>query len=347
MIGSRTKNSHLGDFNFSLEQFQQLLHSIIGGNGSYYHSCGRSKFPIHALPFDIECEWATPTHVYLATRRGTAPRNLKKGEFFLTQRERKVVPIEVIAGRESFAADAHGCIMVRVLGPTEYKVVARLIRRPKAGSPLIVIPTAPSGPSCSKPSRHGLARAKHVERLVRRPTLTAPARDGLALLRVGMKKRAFRSNKETDEKTCVLTNEAPYKRHPLVLTSSNLLSTLHRRFACARLSRPCLPGSSSRLFCNVHHHRLYGLFIVKRFQSGDLSFLLSCLLDRGVFLCSIWNPVSSSRPAVSQKADARRKLSRLAVAPTFPRPLPVARPYLDSSEHGGTLNARASDNALL
>src|ERR1700738_2264267 len=29
----------------------------------------------------------------------------------------------------SFAADAHGCIMVRVLGPTEYKVVARLIAR--------------------------------------------------------------------------------------------------------------------------------------------------------------------------------------------------------------------------
>ena len=28
----------------------------------------------------------------------------------------------------SFAADAHGCIMVRVLGPTGYKVVARLIR---------------------------------------------------------------------------------------------------------------------------------------------------------------------------------------------------------------------------
>ena len=54
----------------------------------------------------------------------------------------------------SFAADAHGCIMVRVLGPTEYKVVARLIDpRPKAGSPLIVIPTAPSVPSCSKLSR--------------------------------------------------------------------------------------------------------------------------------------------------------------------------------------------------
>ena len=35
--------------------------------------------------------------------------------------------------------DAHDCIMVRVLGPTEYKVVARLIRAPQAGSPLIVI----------------------------------------------------------------------------------------------------------------------------------------------------------------------------------------------------------------
>jgi hypothetical protein len=35
----------------------------------------------------------------------------------------------------SFAADAYDCIMVRVLGPTGYKVVARLIPRPKAGSP--------------------------------------------------------------------------------------------------------------------------------------------------------------------------------------------------------------------
>src|SRR6202007_1216191 len=30
---------------------------------------------------------------------------------------------------------------------------------------------------------------------------------------------------------------------PPVLTSSNPLSTLHRRFACARLSQPCLPES--------------------------------------------------------------------------------------------------------
>jgi hypothetical protein len=41
--------------------------------------------------------------------------------------------------------------------------------------------------------------------------------------------------------------------HPPVLTSSNRLSTRHQRFACAHLSRPCLPGSSSRLFRNAHH----------------------------------------------------------------------------------------------
>src|SRR5258706_12206345 len=65
----------------------------------------------------------------------------------------------------SFAADAHDCIMVRVLGPTGYKVVARLNRAPKAGSPLIVIATALSVPSCSKPSRYGLARAKHCRKV--------------------------------------------------------------------------------------------------------------------------------------------------------------------------------------
>src|SRR2546430_7498192 len=117
----------------------------------------------------------------------------------------------------SFAADAHDCIMVRVLGPTGYKVVARLNRAPKAGSPLIVIATALSVPSCSKPSRYGLARAKHAARLVRRPILTASARIDLSDARVEMKKRTLRSNQETDEgKRCAalansLTKKAPYK----------------------------------------------------------------------------------------------------------------------------------------
>jgi hypothetical protein len=52
----------------------------------------------------------------------------------------------------------------------------------------------------------------------------------------------------TSTRRCRTTKEAPYKGQPSVLTSPNPLSTLHRRFACARLSQPCLPGSSSRRF---------------------------------------------------------------------------------------------------
>jgi hypothetical protein len=51
------------------------------------------------------------------------------------------------------------------------------------------------------------------------------------------------------------TELIPEDGQPPVLTSPNPISTLHKQSACARLSRPCLPGSSSRLFCNVHHHR--------------------------------------------------------------------------------------------
>jgi transposase len=42
--------------------------------------------------------------------------------------------------------------------------------------------------------------------------------------------------------------------HPAVLTSPNPLSTLQKQFACARLSRSCLPGSSSRRFRDAHDH---------------------------------------------------------------------------------------------
>jgi hypothetical protein len=98
----------------------------------------------------------------------------------------------------SFAADAHGCIMVGFLHPPNTRLW-RDRSRPKAGSPLIVIPIAPSVPSRSKLSRCGLAKSEHAARLVQRPTLTAPARADVSEARVGTKKRAFRSNKETDE----------------------------------------------------------------------------------------------------------------------------------------------------
>ena len=89
----------------------------------------------------------------------------------------------------SFAADAHSCIMVRVLGPAGYKVVARLIRARKRAPPLIATPTAPSVSSCSELSRYDLARAEHAARSAQRPTLTASARDDMGQARVGTKKR--------------------------------------------------------------------------------------------------------------------------------------------------------------
>ena len=51
-----------------------------------------------------------------------------------------------------------------------------------------------------------------------------------------------------------LPNCSQGKGHPPVLTSSDPLSTLHRRFACARLSRPCRLDFLPRLDCNAHHH---------------------------------------------------------------------------------------------
>jgi len=91
----------------------------------------------------------------------------------------------------SFAADAYDCIMVRVLGPTEYKVVARLIRARKRAPLWSSSRSAPSVPSCSELSRYGLASSEHAARLARRPTLTAPARDDVSELWVGTKKRAL------------------------------------------------------------------------------------------------------------------------------------------------------------
>jgi len=53
----------------------------------------------------------------------------------------------------------------------------------------------------------------------------------------------------------VLPSWSRRKGHPPVLTSSNPLSTVHRRFACARLSQPHPPGYPPNVNCNAHHHR--------------------------------------------------------------------------------------------
>jgi hypothetical protein len=78
-------------------------------------------------------------------------------------------------------------------------------------------------PSCSKLSRYGLASSEHAARLARRPTLTAPAHDDVSEPRVGAKKRALRSNKETDEgqKICrsgeLLDKKCPIQGKPAEL----------------------------------------------------------------------------------------------------------------------------------
>jgi hypothetical protein len=88
----------------------------------------------------------------------------------------------------SFAADAHDCIMV---GSLDHRIqgCGAIDTRPHAGSPLNVIPTASSGPPCSELPRYGLTNAERVERLVHRPTLTAPARAAFAMLWVERTKK--------------------------------------------------------------------------------------------------------------------------------------------------------------
>ena len=76
---------------------------------------------------------------------------------------------------------------------------------------------------------------------------------------------------------------------------------------------------------------LYGL-PSSGFQN-DLFFLLSS----SVSLFDLELPFLRPDPAVLQSRRAQG-LSRLAGAPTFPRTLALARPCLDSSEHGGTLD---------
>ena len=122
----------------------------------------------------------------------------------------------------SFAADAHDCIMVRSLSTYRIQVCGARIRARMASSPLIVIPIAPSMPSCSEPSRCGLATAEHAERLVRRPTLTAPARDDMGEARVGTKKRlSDRTKKLTKDKRCAGGPKLLDKKSPIQGTSSS------------------------------------------------------------------------------------------------------------------------------
>jgi hypothetical protein len=102
----------------------------------------------------------------------------------------------------SFAADAHDCIMVRVLGPTGYKVVARVIapasglpsdRHPDRTNRAVVLEAVKVLPSNGGACRKGRCDG---------PTLTASTRASASEVRVGTKKRL-------SDRTKKLTKDAP------------------------------------------------------------------------------------------------------------------------------------------
>jgi len=99
----------------------------------------------------------------------------------------------------SFAADAHDCIMVRVLGPTGYKVVARLIapasglpsdRHPDRTKRAVVLETVKVWPGNGGACRKDGATANLDSFCARQRKRSAGS---------GRRNGALRSNKETDE----------------------------------------------------------------------------------------------------------------------------------------------------
>jgi hypothetical protein len=115
----------------------------------------------------------------------------------------------------SFAADAHDCIMVRVLGPTEYKVVARLIapasglpsdRHPDRTKRAVVLEAAKVWPGKGRACRKVGATANLDSSRARRRVQRA-GRD---------EETAFRSNKETGEgKKCAALPKLLDKKSPI------------------------------------------------------------------------------------------------------------------------------------
>src|SRR5271169_3908142 len=99
----------------------------------------------------------------------------------------------------SFAADAHDCIMVRVLGPNRIQGCGATEPRPKAGSPLIVIATALAcrlTRNCQGIAWQGRSMPQGWGDS---QPCTVSARINVSDAQVGTKKRALRSNQETDE----------------------------------------------------------------------------------------------------------------------------------------------------
>ena len=102
----------------------------------------------------------------------------------------------------SFAADAHECIMVRVLDPPDTRSW-RDWSAPGKRAPLgSSSPIASSVPSCSMLSRRGLPRSVRAVGLERRPALTASARAGLCNAAGRGEETGSQVEQRNEEKRC-------------------------------------------------------------------------------------------------------------------------------------------------
>src|SRR5262249_13333820 len=114
----------------------------------------------------------------------------------------------------SFGADAHDCIMVRVVGPAEYKVVARLIA-PASGLPSDRHPDRTKRAVVLEAVKVWPGEGGACRKVGATANLTAPARADVSTRGSG-RRRAFRSNKETDEgKKCAAQPKLLDKKSPI------------------------------------------------------------------------------------------------------------------------------------
>jgi hypothetical protein len=122
----------------------------------------------------------------------------------------------------SFAADAHDCIMVRSLWAYRIQGCGAMIRAPMGKLPSDRPSRSRQACRRAQPSRCGLARPEHAERLVRRPTLDGSCARRRKQSAGRDEETAMRSNKETNqEKRCVMLPTLLDKNHPIQGLSAN------------------------------------------------------------------------------------------------------------------------------
>jgi outer membrane immunogenic protein len=120
-----------GGFNYQIAEY------VFGieGDGDWTNLHGNSGSNCGAISAVVAPPVGCQTQSqWLATVRGRVGYAFDRILLYGTARSAMFKPVSIlhppstVRSKRSFAADAHDCIMVQVLGPTGYKVVARLNR---------------------------------------------------------------------------------------------------------------------------------------------------------------------------------------------------------------------------